>query len=315
MEGSLPRPQNRPTRFSVDIPPRFPYNLHGVTIMKYKSLFVFICLLMMCRALADAPVYQGAATCQINDGVPSFAEDEITAEPFIHYDPIDKWQRASKATACLGPETLALSGRAAMQSIEPSGWQPASYDFIPGYNLYQRCHLIGDQLGGEEIAENLVTGTQYLNISGMLPVENRIAEYITRTSHHVMYRVWPYYRTGDLLCLGVQIEALSVEDDEISINLYAFNAQPGVHIDYRTGDSSLAAAETQLEYQEQSEADQASHVMSDQLTYVLNTNTKKFHLPTCSSVKEMKPKNKQESTLSRDDLIAKGYAPCKRCNP
>ncbi len=279
-----------------------------LSIIAYLSIPMF--------SFASVPVYRGSAVQELNNGIPGFAESEITDEAFVEYESLDKWQRAIRATACLGPETLALSGRTSMQSIEPTGWQKDTYDFIPGFNLYQRCHLIGDQLGGEERVENLITGTQYLNIVGMLPIETQVAEYIARTGNHVMYRVWPYYsRAGNLICDGVQIEALSVEDEEIRINVYCFNVQPGVSIDYRTGVNSIALTSAELEYTERSESDLAQTVMSNEITYVLNTNTKKFHYPTCSSVDEMKPKNKQETTLSREELIELGYKPCGRCNP
>ena len=278
-------------------------------------LLAILFLLTPFSTFASVPVYNGAANCEINNGVPVFAVEDFTGEAYIHYEPLDKWQRAVKVTACLGPETLAQAGRTSMQSIEPSGWQKDTYDFIPGFNLYQRCHLVGDQLGGAEIEENLVTGTQYLNIVGMLPTETLVAEYIQRTGNHVLYRVWPYYKTGNLVCEGLQIEAMSVEDEEIRINIYCFNVQPGVSIDYRTGVSALARTSADLAYTEKTDADLAGTVMSDQLTYVLNTNTKRFHIPTCSSVKDIKPKNYQESTLTREELIDLGYKPCGRCNP
>ena len=290
--------------------------LMGETMI--KKLFSALCVLILLMppvAFSGAPVYNGTATYILNGGIPNFSEDEITDIAFIEYTPLDKWQRAVKATACLGPETLALAGRTAMQSLEPSGWQTDFYDFVPGFNLYQRCHLIGDQLGGDELIENLVTGTQYLNIVGMLPIEAKVAEYISRTGHHVMYRAWPYYKTGDLVCEGVQLEALSVEDEEIRINAYCFNVQPGVSIDYRTGVSALARTSVNLAYTEKSEEDLKVTVRNDQLTYVLNTNTKRFHKPECSSVKDIKPKNYQETTLSREQLIDLGYKPCGRCNP
>lgn len=284
-----------------------------------KRSIALLCILVLLTIPIDThaavPVYQGSATVTLNDGMPVFAAEDYTGEAYIHYEPLDKWQRAVKVTACLGPETLAQAGRTAMQSIEPSGWQKDAYDFIPGFNLYQRCHLVGDQLGGAEIEENLVTGTQYLNIVGMLPTETLVADYIHRTGNHVLYRVWPYFKTGNLVCEGLQIEAMSVEDEEIRINIYCFNVQPGVSIDYRTGVSALARTAAELAYTEKTEADLAVTVRSDQLTYVLNTNTHKFHYPDCSSVKDIKPKNYQETTLSRDELISQGYKPCKRCNP
>ena len=282
----------------------------------FTVLFVVLILTTIpLISYAAPPVYKGSATCTINDGKPEFSAEEITTTAYIQYEPLDKWQRTVKAAACLGPETLAKAGRTSMQSIEPSGWQRDTYDFIPGFNLYQKCHLIGDQFGGEERIENLITGTQYLNIVGMLPIETRVAEYISRTDHHVMYRVWPYYKTGNLICEGVQIEAMSVEDEEIRINVYCFNVQPGVSIDYRTGVNSLARTAVELEYTEKTDSDLVRTVMSSELTYVLNTKTKRFHYSDCPSCTEMKPKNKQETTLSREELIELGYKPCGRCNP
>ncbi len=263
---------------------------------------------------AAAPVYAGSSMCVINNDVPEI--DELyTGESYIHYEPLDKWQRSKMAAACLGPETMAASGRSSMQGILPPGWQSDTYEFISGKSLFHRCHLVGDQLGGAEIAENLITGTQYLNIAGMLPIENLIAEYIRTTGHHVLYRVWPYYGAGNYVCFGVQIEAKSVEDDRIRLNRYCFNVQPGIGIDYRTGLNRLAGTSAEIEYTEPAEADLSVTVRSDQLTFVLNTNTMRFHKPDCASCAEMLPKNRQETTLTRDRLIEMGYRPCGKCDP
>lgn len=274
-------------------------------LIKYASLILTIMLLFQ-SACGAAPEYAGMASVVLNNDVPDI-DSLFTGDEYISYGPLDKWLRPSRAVACLGPESLTDTIREPMQGILPPGWQTNTYAFIPGFNLYQRCHLIGNQLGGMETEENLITGTQYLNIAGMLPIENQIAEYIRTTGNRVLYSVWPYYGAGNYLCCGVQIEAKSIDDDGILINRYCFNVQPGVSIDYRTGLNHLSGTTASIDIQEEPTA--------STITYVLNTNTKRFHLPTCPSCEEMKPKNRQETTLSRDELIGQGYKPCGRCNP
>lgn len=279
--------------------------------MKRLFAFCLACLLVLTIAYAEAPKYDGRAITDI--GEPQFTMSPEIGQ--IIYKSIDRWQRTAGASGILGPETIETDTRNSIQSIEPSGWQQNNYEFIPGLNLYQRCHLIGHQLGGEEILENLVTGTQYLNILGMLPIENKIAEYIQRTGNHVKYEATPYYGTGYLLCYGVIIDAQSIEDDEIHFSVYCHNVQPGVKIDYATGMNGLADTTTFIAYVEPDETMPARTVLSSELTYVLNTNTHRFHYPSCSSVEDIKPKNKQQYSGDRESLIKMGYKPCGRCNP
>jgi len=279
--------------------------------VKLASVFICLVLLFSC-AHAAVPEYTGTAVCVINNDSPDI-DEFYTGEAYIEYKSLDKWLRAYRVVACLGPETMSDNHRYSMQNIELPGWQRDTYDFIPGLSLYQRCHLVGNQLGGAEIAENLVTGTQYLNIVGMLPIENMVADYIRTTGNHVLYSAWPYYGTGNYVCYGVQLEAKSVEDDSIRINRYCFNVQPGISIDYRTGLNKLADISVVLDYTEKQT--KSNTVMSSELTYILNTNTKRFHDPSCPSCTEMKPSNRQETTLTRDELIESGYKPCGRCQP
>ena len=191
--------------------------------------------------------------------------------------------------------------RGSIGSVKPSGWQSVKYDCVDGRYLYNRCHLIGYQLSGENAnRENLITGTRYLNIEGMLPFENMVADYVKETENHVLYRVTPHFAEDELVARGVEIEALSVEDggEGIRFHVYAYNVQPGVVIDYATGDSWLegetAPAET---------------------VYVLNTNSKKFHLPDCSGARSIGEANRQEYAGSRQDLLERGYTPCGTCKP
>ena len=236
--------------------------------------------------------------------------------------------------------------RGAIGMVKPSGWHTVKYnDRIDGNYLYNRCHLIGYQLAGENANEkNLITGTRYLNVTGMLPFENEVADYVESTGNHVLYRVTPVYDGDNLVASGVQMEAESVEDKGagVSFNVYVYNVQPGVLIDYATGGSEAdpgyvvprentssdvsgedggqaAEAGTSEETQNtESKADDTSEAQTEAAnedTYIVNTNTGKFHKPSCRSVKQMKESNKSERTATRDELISEGYEPCKNCNP
>lgn len=215
--------------------------------------------------------------------------------------------------------------RGSIGQVKPTGWHTVKYDCVDGKYLYNRCHLLGYQLTGENAnEENLITGTRYLNIEGMLPFENMVADYVQETGNHVLYRVTPIFEGSNLLASGVLMEGYSVEDsgEDILFCVYAYNVQPGVTIDYATGDSYLTAGGSAVSEEpstpvtpqkpEESETSGAGTVQAD---YVLNTNTKKFHLPSCSSADDIKESNRQEYNGSREDLIAQGYDPCKRCNP
>ena len=176
--------------------------------------------------------------------------------------------------------------------------------------MYNRCHLIGFQLTAENANEkNLITGTRYLNIEGMLPFENMVADYIKETDNHVLYEVTPVFEDDNLVASGVLMEAESVEDDGagISFYVYVYNVQPGIEIDYVTGESR-EAEDTQTEAG--TENGQAAEE-----TYILNTNTMKFHDPDCASVGDMKASNTREYSGSREDVIQMGYDPCGRCRP
>lgn len=171
---------------------------------------------------------------------------------------------------------------------------------------------------------NLITGTRALNIQGMLPFENMTADYIKETGTHVLYRVTPMFRDDDLVATGVLMKAKSVEDDGggILFCVFCYNVQPGVVIDYATGDSyadGSQADNAQSERENPAAAaplpEQSSQPAAGVSSYILNTNTKRFHYPSCSSVDEMKDKNKQEYTGTRDEFIADGYKHCGMCNP
>ena len=191
---------------------------------------------------SDIPEYQGKPYTVLNDNRPEFSEEEITDKSFEHYSSLDVLGRCRAALACVGIDIMPTEERGSIGMIKPSGWHTVKYDFVDGKYLYNRCHLIGYQLTGENANEkNLITGTRYMNVDGMLPFENMVADYVTETENHVMYRVTPVYQDNNLVASGVQMEGYSVEDQGkgVSFNVYCYNVQPEITIDYRTGYSSL----------------------------------------------------------------------------
>ena len=299
--------------------------------------------------VADIPEYSGKAYCEVNGNVPYFSEDELVTEAFENYSELDSLGRCGVAYANICKELMPTKERGEIGMVKPSGWHTVKYsDRIDGNYLYNRCHLIAYQLAGENANEkNLITGTRYLNVTGMLPFENEVADYVESTGNHVLYRVTPVFDGDNLVASGVLMEAESVEDKGAGVcfNVYVYNVQPGVVIDYATGDSEAdpgyvaAVDETDAKgCDEEQDGDQAAEVVTseeiqatesdtgnekseirsdvaNEETYIVNTNTGKFHKPSCRSVKQMKESNKSERTTTRDELISEGYEPCKNCNP
>ena len=257
--------------------------------------------------IGNLPLFDGQnAYISVNDNVPEFTDAELVTNSYESYSPLDKLGRCGTVMACVGRDIMPTEERGSIGSVKPSGWITAKYDIVDGKYLYNRCHLIGFQLTGENANErNLITGTRYLNIEGMLPFENMIADYVKETGNHVIYRVKPIFSGENLLADGVQMEAFSVEDngDGICFNVFAYNVQPGIKIDYATGESWL------------DESDSAPSNDEKNAKYVLNTSSKKIHRPSCDSVTDMNPKNKAVSYESKEVLIKKGYSTCKSCNP
>lgn len=268
-------------------------------------------------SLSEVPAYSGEPYVAINNNTPSFNDEELTTTSFETYSTLDYLGRCGVAYACVGTDLMPTEDRGSISEVTPSGWINKEYD---GQYLYNRCHLIGFQLSGENANErNLITGTRYMNVEGMLPFENMIADYVQETDNHVLYRVTPIYDGTNLVASGVQLEAESVEDDGegVLFNVYVYNVQPGITIDYATGESWQEQGTTTTPVQEepvQEEPEEQTPVSSG-TTYILNTNTKKFHYPSCSSVDQMSDKNRQEFTGTRDEVIAMGYDPCGRCHP
>ena len=285
----------------------------------------------------DVPAFEGNPYVYVNDGEPTFTDEQRAAEPgHEHYGELDELGRCTTAFAVVEPETQPTEKRGSIGEIRPSGWQMAKYDFVEGQYLFNRCHLLGYQLTGENAnPQNLITGTRYLNIQGMLPFENAVADYVDATGNHVLMAVTPIFEGDELVARGVHMMAESVEDggEGVAFNVFCYNVQPGVVIDYGTGASMLEKDATPLpdvsgvesapgaasEGAGAGEASEKGATGSAEgkgtTEYVLNTNSKKFHLPSCSSVGQMSPKNREDVEDTRENLIANGYDPCKRCNP
>lgn len=256
--------------------------------------------------LAAIPEYTGSAYTVLNDNIPDFPEEDFTEESFETYSDMDSLGRCGVAYANIGEDLMPTTKRGSIGQVKPSGWHTVKYDSVDGKYLYNRCHLIGYQLTAENANEkNLITGTRYLNTEGMLPFENMVADYIKETGNHVLYRVTPLFDGNNLVATGVQMEAESVEDkgDGILYNVFCYNIQPGITIDYKSGDSS--------ENEDMPVQTEAASVSE----FVLNTSSKKFHKPSCSSISKIKQENKEVYKGSRDALISQGYEPCKKCNP
>ena len=254
-------------------------------------------------SLEDVPEFSGEPYVVLNDNQPDFPEEDKTTDSFETYSSLDILGRCGAAYANVGVDLMPTEDRGDIGQVKPTGWHTVKYDIVDGKYLYNRCHLIGYQLTGENAnEENLITGTRYMNVDGMLPFENLAADYVQETDNHVLYRVTPIFEGDNLVASGVQMEAWSVEDDGegVCFNVYVYNNQPGVTIDYATGESWLT---------------EEGEPSGEEINYVLNTSSKKFHLPDCSGVSSMSESNRQDYTGTREDLIAQGYSPCGICKP
>lgn len=264
--------------------------------------------------LNNIPPYSDSPYVEINNNVPELSEKKKTSTTsFEEYGTLDSLGRCTYAVSSIGSDLMPSKERGSIGSVKPTGWHISKYSFVDGKYLYNRCHLIGYQLTGENAnVNNLITGTRYLNIEGMLPFENRVADYVKLTKNHVYYEVTPIFDGDNLVADGVHIQAYSIEDagKGVNFNVYCYNVQPGVEIDYATGDnkaSKSAASEFSLT---------STSVDSTEVkTYVVNIKSKKFHNPNCDGAKKMNTANKKQYKGTRQSLISNGYSPCKKCNP
>lgn len=258
------------------------------------------------------PAYSGTAYTIVNDNQPNFSAAELTTKGYEKYSSLDSLGRCGVAIASCGKEIMpgANEERGSISSIKPTGWIQKSYSGVSGGYLWNRCHLIGWQLSAENAnRQNLITGTRYMNINGMLPFENMVADYIRETGNHVAYRITPIFVGNNLVCSGVQMEAYSIEDegDSICFNVYCYNVQPGITINYATGDSSGpnsgTTTSTPSAEQNDSNDNQAS---SGDMVWIPKSGSKYHSRSGCSNMKTPSQVTKQEAENQ-------GYEPCKKC--
>lgn len=255
-------------------------------------------------SIEQIPAFSGEPFVVLAGNMPQFTEDDYTTESFETYAPLDALERCTYTMACIGLDLMPTQERGSISHIKPTGWHSVSYDFVDGKSLYNRCHLIGHQLAGEDANErNLITGTRYMNVDGMLPFENMVADYVKETGNHVLYRVIPVYEGDNLVADGVTMEAWSVEDngEGICFYVYVYNVQPGVVINYATGESSPEES--------------VSSDDEETVTYVVNVTSGKYHLEDCAQSQSIKESNRQIIKATRSQMIAWNYDPAGCCNP
>ena len=308
--------------------------------------------------IADIPAYTGALCIDINHGEPGFTAQDEERGTFMQFSDLDFEGRCGTAFARIGPDTISNEKRGNISQVHPSGWVQRKYSFVDDGMLYNRSHLIAHQLCGENANEkNLITGTRTFNAVGMLYYEELVGDYVRSTGNHVLYRVTPLFAANDLVARGVQMEAKSLEDNgkAVQFNVFVYNVEPGVAIDYVTGESWESSETPQVTSKGSAtittaaaaRADKAAtgrsagggsgngngigtdsssgasssggtgdnQGVSEQQDYILNVKNKKFHKPDCSATSNISSANKQDFTGTRDQLIAQGYSPCGICKP
>lgn len=299
-------------------------------------------------SLDAIPAYDGKAYVAVNNNEPFFTDSDMITTAFENYSDLDSLGRCGVAYANICKDIMPTEERGKIGMIKPSGWHTVKYDVIKDRYLYNRCHLIGYQLAGENAnPKNLITGTRYLNVEGMLPFENLVADYVNNTGNHVLYRVTPMFSGSNLVANGVLIEAKSVEDNGggILFNVYCYNVQPGVGINYENGDSwldgttpqkqsaqtdtpknegsqssdgsgagesgsSSSTTESASSGSDSSAAENSDADSSNSETMVHITATgKKYHRAGCRTLK------KSDTEVTLDEAKSMGLSPCGICNP
>ncbi len=266
--------------------------------------------------LDTVPEFDGSTPyVEINENKPFFEDEKTDGDGYEMFTPLDKLGRCGTALALITVDMMPTEDREEIGNVKPSGWQSVKYDIVSGKYLYNRSHLIGFQLTGENDNElNLITGTRYFNVDGMLPFETMVAKIVNDAEIKVLYRVTPIYKGDELVARGVLMEALSIGDtpeengEDIEFCVYVYNNQPGIEIDYATGESWLSG-------ETPPEGGAGGGDEAEPTHYILNTKTMKIHLPTCSGAASISDENRSESELSKEELIEAGYSPCGTCKP
>jgi len=252
-------------------------------------------------SIHDVPDYFGNPYIELNNNITVFEKEFFDFKPFEYYSELDYLGRCGICVASVSDEIMPTEERGSVSSVHPTGWQSVKYDIVSGKYLYNRCHLIGFQLTGENANKNnLITGTRYLNTEGMLPFEEMVDNYVEETGNRVLYRATPVFEGDNLLADGVHLEGYSVEDngEKVCFNVYCYNVQPGININYTDGTSELATFE---------------EFVPENGTYVLNTKSMKIHFPDCTTVVKMSEENKEITTAAVAELVSLGYTPCGIC--
>ena len=256
----------------------------------------------------NIPAYSGNDYIVLNNNIPNFSDSDLTTTSFEEYSPLDSLGRCGVAYANIGTDLMPTEERESISSVKPSGWQSIKYDIVEGKYLYNRSHLIGFQLTAENANKsNLITGTRYFNANLMLPYENMVADYIKETNNHVLYRVTPVFEGNNLVATGVQMEAKSVEDngEGIEFNVFVYNVQPGITIDYATGASALASEEIHSE--------KSSNNSSNKKTIIRgNSKSKIYHCPGQRDYENMSDSVYLINFNSEEEAIAAGYRKASR---
>lgn len=278
--------------------------------------------------IADIPVYSGNDYTVLNNNIPNFSSSDLTTTSFEEYAPLDNLGRCGVAFANIGTDLMPTDERESISSVKPSGWQSVKYDIVSGKYLYNRSHLIGFQLTAENAnKENLITGTRYFNVDGMLPFENMVADYIKETNNHVLYRVTPIFEGNNLVATGVQMEAKSIEDDGegIEFNVFVYNIQPGITIDYATGNSALSGEEivntpssnssdnSTVTNDNSSNTNTETDNSSNEETVIRgNSKSKIYHCPGQRDYENMSDSQYLVNFTSEDEAISAGYRKASR---
>ncbi len=268
--------------------------------------------------LGTIPAFNGSTPYVIiNDNKPFFDDEKTDGDGYELFTPLDELGRCGTALALVSVSMMPTEERGDIGHVNPSGWQSVKYDIVSGKYLYNRSHLIGFQLTGENDNElNLITGTRYFNVEGMLPFENMVAKIVKDADIKVLYRVTPMYNGDELVARGVLMEAMSIGEtpeengEDIEFCVYVYNNQPGINIDYATGESRLSDEAPPAD-----DGDDGNDGDAEVTYYILNTKTQRFHLPTCSGAASISDENRSESELSREELIESGYSACGTCKP
>ena len=273
----------------------------------------------------NIPAYSGDDYIILNNNIPNFSESDLTTTSFEEYAPLDDLGRCGVAYSNIGTDIMPTEKRESISSVKPSGWHSVKYDIVEGKYLYNRSHLIGYQLTAENANDrNLITGTRYFNATLMLPYENMVADYIKETNNHVLYRVTPVFEGNNLVATGVQMEAKSVEDngEGIEFNVFVYNVQPGITIDYATGDSALSGEEitnTSSSSNSNNTSNNSSNTTSSNNTtsteeIILRGNSKSkiYHCPGQRDYENMADSDYLVNFNSEEEAISAGYRKASR---